>query len=127
MSSIRRAGAALWLAALCACAPTTSGSPGSSTSRTIIDRAEIEASNLTDAFTLVQARRPQWLELRGPGSLSSRVARLIYVDDSMLGELDALRQINVTLVRSIRYWDGPSATQKWGSNHGGGVIQIVTR
>jgi hypothetical protein len=126
MAAIEKAGMALALAALVACAPPAGGSrPGSS--RTVIDRAEIEAANLTDAFALVQSRRPQWLEVRGPNSLSNGVPRLVYIDNAVLGEVSTLRQINATLVQSIRYWDGPSATQKWGSNHGSGVIQVVTR
>jgi hypothetical protein len=128
MAPLKQAGIGLALTALAACAPPYGGAgSGLGASRTLIDRAEIEAANLTDAFALVQSRRPQWLDVRGPSSLSNGVPRLVYVDNAVLGEVSTLRQINATLVQAIRFWDGPSATQKWGSNHGSGVIQVVTR
>ncbi|HEX6308602.1 MAG TPA: hypothetical protein VFZ69_10470 [Longimicrobiales bacterium] len=112
-------------AAAGACSATRSG--GDSGDRTLITLAEIQGSHHSNAFALIQALRPHWLEIRGPASGGRRPAKRVYLDDLPLGGLDQLRQIPTSGIDMIRYFDGPSATQRWGADHSAGVIQIHSR
>jgi hypothetical protein len=116
------------LTLLAACAPATAGGgAGSARNRNIIERAEMENATQSNAYALIQALRPHWLEVRGPASLTAASAKRVYLDDMALGDLSALRQIALPTIASLQYYDGPSATQRWGSDHAAGVIMVRSR
>jgi hypothetical protein len=116
----------LCLIAVTACAggtrPGTSG-PGAD----VLTRAELENATQPNAFEVVRHLRPHWLQVRGGGSLRGRMVKRVYLDELYLGGVEELRQINTPAIESIRYYDGPAATQRWGSGHSAGAIQIETR
>jgi hypothetical protein len=93
----------------------------------VITTAELDASGHGDAFSLVQSLRPQWLRVRGPSSLNLREIVRVYLDGSMLGGPDHLRQISTHSIATLRYLDGLEATQRWGLDHGAGAIVVSTR
>jgi hypothetical protein len=74
----------------------------------------------------VQDLRPHWLQGRS-GSLDSRSEVRVYVGEVPLGGIATLRQIPTATIEAIWHFDGPAATQRWGTDHAAGVIQIVNR
>jgi hypothetical protein len=44
-----------------------------------------------------------------------------------VGGAGALRQIAVDEIKSIQYFDGISATLRWGTDHGNGALLVRTR
>lgn len=112
------------LAAACS-ASTGSGSPRSSAS--IITTEELQASGYADAHTVVQSLRPNWLRVRGASSMTTREAVKVYLDGSLMGGTDHLRQISTQSISTLRYLDGLEATQRWGLDHGAGAIVVSTR
>jgi hypothetical protein len=112
--------------AVAACGPRTAASP--QPDRNLITNDELQVRGFNDAFTAIQLLRPNWLRTRGPSSITGPGASLkVYVDGTLLGGADHLRQIQVRYISSIRYLDGLEATQRWGMDHGEGAIMISTR
>jgi hypothetical protein len=93
----------------------------------LITTGEIDAVRYASAFEIVQALRPQWLQTRGRTSVNQRESVKVYLDDSLLGEPESLRQITARSIASIRFMDGNEATTRWGLDHGHGAIVVSTR
>lgn len=111
--------AALVLIAACS---GTGQRQGARTDRNLLESEEIQQSGTSDALSAVSTLRPQWLRQRGSASESIKV----YVDNSLVGGTDYLRQITTSSVESMRYMDGLEATQRWGLGHGTGAILVFT-
>lgn len=117
-----------WLLALAvtACAGAGTGATGR-TDRNMISTAEIEQAGFGDAYQIVQALRPLWLQKRGPSTINLEEGVKVYLDGSLLGGPDLLRQISIQTIDRIRYMDAIEATQRWGMDHGHGAIVVVSR
>src|SRR5262245_41638942 len=79
--------------ALTACA-SQARSPGSSNSRTSLTSEEMQRAGYPDLFSTVQSLRPQWLQRRGQTSIRGRTEVKVYLDGSLLGGPETLRQIS---------------------------------
>lgn len=110
-----------------ACSSASGARPGSASQQRLITTQQIDAIHYSTAFEVIEALRPQWLRPRGRTSLNMRESVKVYLDDSLLGEPDQLRNITTRSIGSIRYLDGNEATQRWGQDHGHGAIMVSTR
>jgi len=119
------------LSLLLASAACASGTQGRSPSRSsnVIGQEEITASSAGNAFDLIQQVRPSWL--RGRGSTSLRdpqpVLPVVYLGEINYGTVESLRGFATNGIQELRYIDATTATTRFGSGHGGGVIQVVLR
>jgi len=87
----------------------------------IISTAEIDSQAFRDAYDIVQLLRPTWFT-RKSGSASTRrigvsasnsatgAGLLVYIDNSRMGGVEALRQIRPSSIESLRFMDAPTAT-----------------
>lgn len=100
--------------------------PGTRMDRNRLDTQEIQAGGFSDAFTAVRTLRPNWLSHRGVSSINLRESVKVYLDNSLVGGPDALRQITANAISSIRFLDGLEATQRYGLDHGVGAILVFT-
>lgn len=114
------------MAGAVACSARTSNRPSARQQR-LITTEEIDATRYRTAFEVVEALRPQWLQTRGRTSFRAHESVKVYLDDSLLGEPDQLRQITTNSIASIRFMDGTEATTRWGLDHGHGAIIVSTR
>ena len=128
------------IATLAACSSgsgSTSGTAGSTAIRrggqNLITADEIAASaaGLETAFDIVQRLRPTMLRPRassfGSNNQAQQVPVVVYTDDVRLGTVENLRTIPATQVQEIRYSSATDATQRWGTNHSSGAIQVITK
>jgi outer membrane cobalamin receptor len=116
-------------ASACASNSVKSSEEGSArASREVISRAQIETMNATDAYDVVQRIRPEFLRQRGASSIQggSQLA-VVYVDGVRRGGPEALRQLRATEVEEIRFVSGTDATTRYGTDHGGGAIEVRSR
>ena len=94
----------------------------------IVERelAMSDAINLQDA---IQQLRPRFLQRRGDSSLNRVEGTMVvvYIDDARAGTPDILRSIHPTEVREVQYLDGPSASARYGLNHGGGAVLVYRK
>lgn len=113
---------------LAACAAGPAPQPVNVVDRNLITAEEMRAAGYTDAFRAVQSLRPQWLRTRGPTSFSGpEVIIKVYLDGSLMGGPEQLRQITISSISSIRFLDANEATQRWGLDHVNGAILVSTR
>ncbi len=104
-----------------------------------------------NAFELIRALRPNWLEARGVQSLGSpgvyqttrgpggdvrrerggptNSARevMVYVDGTRMGGPEMLRQILASNLQEVRYLGGTEATSRFGTDHAAGAILVTLR
>jgi hypothetical protein len=115
------------LIAVTACAAGSGGKGSAPRDRAVLSMEDIKKTGSMDAFTAVQALRPQWLTKRGTTSFRITEYIKVYLDGSLYGGIESLRQITTTSVESIRHMDGLEATQRYGLDHGQGAILVFTR
>lgn len=92
----------------------------------VITRDEVQKNHFQDAYEAVSRLHANWLHEHGKDSLFFPSQVLVYLDDMKLGGVDALRSINASAIGYVRHYDGLDATNRWGMNHGAGVIYVST-
>lgn len=115
----------LILAAVSCAHPATAGG----SDRKLITEEEILSTNATTAYDVIARLRAEYLRNRGPTSLvlPSRAEPVVFLNEQMYGSIDVLKQVRSNDLSEIRFYDGPDAVTKFGSQYSGGVIQLVTR
>ena len=98
----------------------------------LITAEEIASSGgLENALDAVQRLRPSMMRPRTTtfqsGNQAAGVPVLVYSDEVKLGGIENLRSIPISQVREIRYLSATDATQRWGTGHSSGVIQVVIK
>lgn len=116
----------LFALSLSACA---SGAPSSGTTRTpnLITQEDIQGTNYSSAYEVVQRLRPRWLRARQAPSFGGEFAIMVYVDNVRYGEVESLRSIPAPTVGSMEWIDAGTATQRWGTGNAGGAIAVTTQ
>lgn len=103
---------------------------------------KVRSSNLYDA---IRSLRPEWLRTRGTGSMRETARGSAsgtdnieinvrpgiptiraYLDYSLLGDVDALRSVETSMIGEVRYLTPAEATQRWGAGHLHGAILALT-
>ncbi len=95
----------------------------------VLLRDEIMAAgDFSTAYDAVRHLRPQFLRNRGATSI--RTAQpdplIVYLNGVSAGGVDVLTRIPATDIQSIRYLNGRDATTRFGTGHGGGVLEVTT-
>jgi len=102
------------------------GSTTTHVDRSVITHDQLAAHKFTNAYEAVEALHSNWLITKGADSFSTPGAVRVYLDNTNLGGVDKLRDITMEAVQFIRYFDGVTATARWGLDHGNGVILVST-
>jgi hypothetical protein len=111
-----------------ACASSSKSSSSTARAdRTTITQEEITQTGARDVLTAVQTLRPHWLNVRGASSIHQPETVKVYLDGSLLGGPQQLRQLSTQSVASIRHLTGIDASQRYGLDHGQGAILVSTR
>lgn len=109
----------------CATAPTTGGS---SRNPNVITREEIAAAHVYTAYDAVQTLRPAFFHSHGQTTLSANDTGLprVYLNHQLYGDIDSLKQLEVTAIREIHYYSAPEASNRFGMGNASGAIEVVT-
>ena len=103
---------------------------GPSLQRNVITLAEIQSATVPTAnlWDFIATSRPHFLRDRGVGSFrdTAPVRAVVYLDGSMLGDIQVLKTITLSSVKLIQYMSGADATTRYGMGHSGGVILLST-
>lgn len=94
--------------------------------RNVITRQQMLDAHYVSVYDAVAALRSNWLRPRGPDSFVLSSVVWVYVDGARFGGVETLRTMQPRLVNTVRYYDGPSATSRWGVDNGAGVIHVST-
>lgn len=116
-----------WLVAGCSSATTQSRQ--SQGVRNVLTREQLAATNAENLYEAIVKLRPEWLTSRGPVSVSdaSPTMASVYMNGSMLGKADYLKEMRALDVSEVRYWDAGQASARFGMGHPRGVIEITRR
>src|SRR5450432_682608 len=127
--SVRSAKVALLsIGALVASCAHASGDPQPPhTDMSVLTQQTLIENHFSTAYDAVQSLRSNWLNAKGPDSFTSPTEVRVYLNSTMLGGVETLREISTPTVAFIRHYDGISATARWGLGHGAGVIYVSTR
>ncbi len=102
-------------------------------SNQIIARDELKKVAYTNAFDAVSQLRPNWLSAARQRSSTEREdggaagVIVVYLDGTRLGTLDALRQVALGDIDEIQYFDAGEATNRFGTGHPAGAINVKRR
>jgi hypothetical protein len=94
--------------------------------RSIITGDELRQQHWPSMYDAIEALRSHWLAVRGPDSFHAPGQVQVYLDDVRMGGPSVLRTVAPTYIAYVRWYDGITATARWGLDHGNGVIQIST-
>src|SRR5687768_10605389 len=94
--------------------------------RSVITREQMLKGDYVTVYDAVAAMRSSWLRARGPDSFVLSSVVWVYIDGTRAGGVEVLRNIQPTLITTVRFYDGPTATGRWGVDNGSGVIHVST-
>lgn len=120
-------GLALTIGFAVGCANATSqGQPGRSNGNQL-SRAELAAANATNVYDAIAKLRPEWLTTRGPTSATDATPAAVdvYMNGTLLGKADYLRDVRLLDISAVRYWDAGQASARFGMGHPRGVIELT--
>jgi hypothetical protein len=92
----------------------------------VITRDEMLKGNYATVYDAVAARHSMWLQPRGPDSFVLPSIVWVYIDGARAGGVEVLHTLQPRLVNTVRFYDGPAATSRWGVDNGAGVIHVST-
>lgn len=97
--------------------------------QSVITRGDIERIRASTALDIVQRYRSDVLTARAPSSvyMNKHVHPVVFLNGQYFGAIDELRNLPADGVEEIHVFSGPDAVTKFGSQYGGGVIQVVSR
>lgn len=114
MSMSRRAFLAVVPAgALAACASSGGESESAAPDRNVLTREEMSEIRVANLYEAVERLRPRWLQIRAPRSMIGQTEIVVFMNRSLLGGPDILRQFNPSNVARLRYMDGPTASAQF--------------
>ena len=94
--------------------------------RSVITREQMLKGDYVTVYDAVAAMRSSWLRPRGPDSFVLSSSVWVYIDGTRAGGVEVLHNIQPTLINTVRFYDGPTATGRWGVDNGSGVIHVST-
>lgn len=106
--------------------PTSPLRRGSVLSAEEMASAHADAGNLYDAIARL---RSNWLAPRGAMSATSGSTYAeVFVDDQLVGDISALKNINAYQVGDVRYYDVSQAGARFGIRAGtSGAIEVIMK
>jgi hypothetical protein len=114
----------------CASSGTSGSTPRSSDN---ITTAEIRSSSATNAYTLIERLRPNWLRTPAMGTIGGGGRTqlvVVYLDGHRLGDIQSLRTLSVDGIKSMQWLDAARAAtvlNEVGSDPIAGAIIIKTQ
>jgi hypothetical protein len=124
-----RLAAVLLVAALIGCA--SGGTPDrTSTPRTnaaVLTQADMQRANFTNLYDAIAALRGNWIRQQPPSSFSDAGAgqTQVFMEATLLGDVNALRQFQVSGVESIRYLNVSEAAARFGLQAKSGPALVI--
>jgi hypothetical protein len=111
------------------CSACASAGAGGASDRNRITQEQLTSTTAQNAYEVVRLLQPQWLDTRGPTSVTepTPATATVYIDGSRAGDLDYLRTVNINTLAEIRYWPPGEASARFGMGHLRGVIELISK
>ena len=97
--------------------------------RNVITQDEIDSTSAANVYDLITRLHADYLKDRGRTSIrtNQRERAVVFLNDQEYGIPETLRNLQPGRFMEIRYFPGTEAVAKFGSQYGGGVIQLISR
>ena len=120
--------AVAWTLTGCARGAMPDGSTASNP-KYVITEEQLAGTNSDNLYDAIVKIHPDWLTSRGPTSVTNPTPTVVsvFMNGTMLGKADYLREMHVLDVSAVRYWDAGQATARFGNGHPRGVIEVVRK
>jgi hypothetical protein len=117
------------LAAVTLAGCASAGTTGERSNRNRITTEQLSRLTADNAYDAVRRLQPQWLESRGPSSVSDAnpATPAVYLNGSRVGDVEYLRTVPLTTVAEIRYWTPGEASARFGMGLPRGVIELISK
>jgi CRISPR/Cas system-associated exonuclease Cas4 (RecB family) len=111
------------------CAGATTQGRSSRANPNQLMQSELAAVNSDNLYDAIAKLRPEWLSSRGPTSVTDAAPTMVdvYMNGTLLGKADYLRQVRLLDVSEVRYWDAGQASARFGMGHPRGVLEIIRK
>jgi hypothetical protein len=111
---------------------STRGGETSTSNRNLVTHEELIATNARNTYEALERLRPSWMTSRGPANMgnvrdASESVANVYINGNRMGSLDYLKQVYVSDVHEIRFWNPGEAGARFGMGNPRGVIEIIPR
>jgi len=116
----------IFLLAGCSSAVQQGGSTTPAGDSHLITAEELKDAPYSNLYDLIQARRPRWLQSYASGG-RQWAAPEVFMGNREMGGPEALRQIPLTSVAQVRYYERSEAQARFGPEHENGVILVQSR
>lgn len=96
----------------------------------LLVRGDLEAHSGQNLYEVIRRLRPQWLQVRASRGITGDTELVVFQDNTLVGGVDVLRQMQTDMVTSVEYLDASTATNTLpglGSRHVAGAIVVRTR
>ena len=115
------------LFAVLACAPPSTV-PGSTRNSNVITREDIAGVHALNAYEAVSRLRPNFLNSHGSTTFNPNDTGLpnVYLNHQLYGDIQSLRNIEVSSISEIHYYSGPEASTRFGMGNVSGAIEVIT-
>jgi hypothetical protein len=111
---------------LCAACLSRAAETTNRLDRSVITRDQMIQANYSSVYDAVAALRSLWLQPRGPDSFVAPSIVWVYIDGTRVGDVGVLKTVQPRMITTVRFYDGPSATSRWGVDNAAGVIHLST-
>ena len=111
---------------LCAACLSRAAETTNRLDRSVITRDQMIQANYSSVYDAVAALRSLWLQPRGPDSFVAPSIVWVYIDGARVGDVGVLKTVQPRMINTVRFYDGPSATSRWGVDNAAGVIHLST-
>jgi hypothetical protein len=120
------AAAAVLLQVGCSSATQTSPSRGQGN---VVTREQLAATNSENLYEALEKLRPEWLNSRGPTSVTDATPTMpnVFMNGQLLGRAEFMREIRVLDITEARFWPAGQAAARFGMGHPRGVIELTRR
>lgn len=90
---------------------------------------QLKATNSSILWDAITKLRPEWLNTRGPSSVTDPTPTMasVFMNNSNLGRIESLKDINVLDVMEVRFWPAAQASARFGQGHPRGVIELIRK
>ncbi|MEO5816450.1 MAG: hypothetical protein ABIT20_14350 [Gemmatimonadaceae bacterium] len=97
--------------------------------RDIITQEQIDSTGYTNVYDVIARLHGEYLRDRGAVSIKTNqhARAVVFLNAQEYGIPETLRNFPAGGVAEIRYYRGTDAVAKFGSQYGGGVIQLISR
>jgi outer membrane cobalamin receptor len=98
-------------------------------SNNVITQDEIDAAGATSVYDVIAKLHGSFLNDRGRTSIRTNThsRAIVFMNDQEYGIPETMRNIPPGRIAEIRFFPGTDAASRFGSQYGGGVIQLISR